>query len=284
MGEVSGNQYVSSNNKPMWLNDKESVELLKAAWAFFDKIYCINLNSRPDRKETCDEIFKMYNIPISFYQVDRHPVSGLQGCFESHVDIITKSYEAGYNNILIFEDDLLDSPYFTSELLSRAVHFMNTDDKWELFYLGTHLDIYSNKVKFVSPYILKVKSFTTHAYALSRKGMERYAYMKYKNVPYDFLTVRNPEAYAIYPGLFYQNGSESDINLVDFPMMSWIKRNWYFLAENYAYNVNIPLYYVAIIGLVIVVTLMMIYYGQPEEPVLFVAVGLLVALILLFLI
>lgn len=267
---------------PKWLKDPDQIKILQEAWSFFDAIYCINLNSRPDRKKTCQVIFDRYHIPITFHNVDRHPVSGLQGCFESHVDIITEGWNKGYQNIMIFEDDLLDSPNFTSDLLGRAIGFMQTDKDWELFYLGTHLNIYSDKVKFVSPHILKVKSFTTHAYAVSRRGMERYHDIEYKDKPYDFLTVVNDEAYAIYPGLFYQDGSESDINMSGFPLMCWVKRNWYYIAELYAYHINVPFMYLGFLALMIATVMMAAWYTRTRDPGLILGFGTLVSLMILF--
>lgn len=267
---------------PRWVKDPEQIEILKEIWSFFDAIYCINLNTRPDRKESSQVIFDRYQIPITFHNVDRHPVSGLQGCFESHIDIITEGYNKNYQNIMIFEDDLLDSPNFTSEFLALAVGFMESDKEWELFYLGTHLNIYSNRVKFVSPHILKVKSFTTHAYAVSRRGMERYQGVQYKDIPYDFLTVENDQAYAIYPGLFYQDGSDSDINMTDFPLMGWIKRNWYYIAEMYAYHINVPFMYLGMFALMIATVVMTAWYTKTRDPGLILGFGTLIALMILF--
>jgi GR25 family glycosyltransferase involved in LPS biosynthesis len=74
---------------------------------FFDKIYCINLKHRPDRYISATKVFNDLNIPnVEFYITEKSSKGGRYGCFESHINVIKKAYNEGYNNILIFEDDI----------------------------------------------------------------------------------------------------------------------------------------------------------------------------------
>ena len=209
-------------------------------WSIFDKIYCINLNSRPDRKRDCQKLFNEYSIPAEFYNIDRHPTSGLQGCFESHINIITKAYKDGLNYILIFEDDIMASKYLTAENLKKSTDFILSNNEAELFYLGTHPEIYSTKSYWEASGVIKLQSICTHAYVLTRKGMAKYANMNFGGTPIDYLYTNNDYCYGAYPCFFYQNGSASDIG-DDFMLAAPLKRHWFRWMELYSYHVNIPI-------------------------------------------
>lgn len=104
-------------------------------WDAFSKIYCLNLKSRPDRRQRCDQIFTDLKIPVEYYHPDKHPTSGEQGCFESHIEVISRAYDAGAETCLIFEDDI--EPYeFSEERLNQAVRFMTEHKDWDLCFLG----------------------------------------------------------------------------------------------------------------------------------------------------
>jgi glycosyl transferase family 25 len=75
---------------------------------FIDKIIYINLDSREDRKKEIEEQFARVGIPsnkIERFSALRHPNSNCAGCNLSHATALRRAYEAGYQNVLILEDD-----------------------------------------------------------------------------------------------------------------------------------------------------------------------------------
>lgn len=47
-----------------------------SAYSFFDDIVCINLDSRPDRREYVQNIFNKLNIPARFYITEKSSKGG----------------------------------------------------------------------------------------------------------------------------------------------------------------------------------------------------------------
>lgn len=183
-----------------------------SVWNFFDMIYCINLYSRNDRLDRCKEFFNRMKIPVFFYRVHKHPISGAQGCYESHLSIFKDAYNRGYNNILIFEDDVIESPYFSIDLIQKGIDFMKKDKKWEIFYFGHQPDIFYNTNYPITNNILKTHSTLTHAYAVSKKYIEKMVDLPYFGMAIDKIFLQNKYSYAIYPMVFYQDeNSVSDI-------------------------------------------------------------------------
>jgi len=107
---------------------------------FFEKIYCINLDSRPDRWEKMQKEFNRWGIKEKVERVSGYLVEGMtfvergeKGCSLSHVHCLRDGYEKGYNNILVFEDDVFFSDN-TNEQLTKSISELPRD--WGLFQLG----------------------------------------------------------------------------------------------------------------------------------------------------
>ena len=96
-----------------------SVDLLK----HFSKVYCINLDRRPDRWEEACKEFEKWGIQDSvqrYAAIDgatlpaHHTVTpGALGLIVTLYNIVTEAKAMGYRNILILEDDV----YFRETLL-----------------------------------------------------------------------------------------------------------------------------------------------------------------------
>lgn len=180
-------------------------------WSYFDDIVCINLKDRTDRYEKSRIMFDKIGIPIRYYQPERHPISGQQGCFESHVNIIREAWNKGCQNLLIFEDDAILSPYYSDQAIEECIEFMgekNTD--YNLFYFGSYSMGYAPKR--ISGNIYTSHSLCAHAYVISRKMMEKIKDMTYIGVAIDLIYVHIDNCYAYHPTLFYQDNSPSDIS------------------------------------------------------------------------
>ena len=215
-------------------------------WYTFDSIRCINLRTRPDRLEQASSVFDKLGIPIEWFVTDKHPNGGIQGCFESHISCIRESYLRGDSMCLIFEDDVIDTNFASDEkLLGLAIDFMETNLEWDLFYFGTCPDIKYSKFepakprKFASS-IFKMHTLCTHAYVVSRKFMRKIYDLKFIGVPIDYLYMSGPVSYGIYPSLFAQRASKSDIS-GDLWNLIPMKDSYFRIVELYAKHVNIPL-------------------------------------------
>lgn len=185
-------------------------------WDYFDSIYCINLYSREDKLKKSSTTFRKLNIPVQYYRVNKHPTSGAQGCYESHLNIIRNAYNKGCRNVLIFEDDAIDSSYYDEKLVKIAIDFLKTTPDWEIFYFGHQPDILFNSSNVVSNNIMKTHSTLSHAYAVSRKYMKKILLSgkeirPYDGTPIDKIYMINNNAYALYPMIFYQDMMGSDI-------------------------------------------------------------------------
>ena len=205
-------------------------------WDFFDQIKCINLNTRDDKMIESSKVFKKLKIPVEYYRVDKHPTDGARGCYESHLSIIREAYYRGCKNVLIFEDDVIDSPYFEEKIISKAIDFMENNRDWDIFYFGHMPDIFSSSSTSISSNIIKTQSTLTHAYVVSRKYMKQLIDKEYSGIPIDKIYVRNENSYALYPMVFYQSESESDI-ATSSPI-----RGLRF-SEFYAYHINYSITY-----------------------------------------
>ena len=142
---------------------------------FFDEIVCINLESRKDKRKHAEKTLNKLNIPAKFYTAIKSPHGGKYGCFESHINVIRKAYQKGLNNILIFEDDLLPSMYYSIDIINNCINFMKNNKNWDLFYLGYCTSGTFKCIFF--PTIVKNdicigNILCTHSYALNRGSMK----------------------------------------------------------------------------------------------------------------
>lgn len=113
---------------------------------FFDCIYVINLASRTDRWAEIREQFQRIGLAPDHPKVLRFdavrpedsgpfPSIGARGCFMSHLGVLKHAQSAGFQRILILEDDL----DFSGDFKSRWPHVqagLSLVD-WQIFY-GTY--------------------------------------------------------------------------------------------------------------------------------------------------
>jgi len=110
---------------------------------YFEKIYCINLDRRPDRWEESLKEFEKLNINVERVSaIDgqtiipptgfRYPV-GAFALLLTHIQIIQNAIRNGYKNFLLFEDDVtfIDDFY---EKFNAKIQYLPND--WDMFYLG----------------------------------------------------------------------------------------------------------------------------------------------------
>ena len=224
-------------------------------WKFFDSIYCINLFSRPDRYQKSKKIFDQLEVPVEYHQVEKHPTNGAEGCFDSHIQVITKSYNKGDQTCLIFEDDIIlevEKQKFR-EQLEIIIDFLKIDQDWELFFLGSlPIPVFFKTKKIGQKNIYQVHSLLAHAYVINRRLMGKLIGSKFSGVPIDHFYMWNDRAYTVYPSLFRQHpGVSSDVS-----------SDAYFdlifkIAEVYAYKINIPFERI-VVGMFFLILLLLI--------------------------
>jgi glycosyl transferase family 25 len=74
---------------------------------YVDKVFYINLDIRPDRKEKIEERLTSYGIEAERFPAIYHDTFGLVGCGKSHLAVLKLAKERGYKNVFILEDDFM---------------------------------------------------------------------------------------------------------------------------------------------------------------------------------
>lgn len=145
----------------------------------FDKIYCVNLDKRPDRWEWAKQELPKLNLPIErFSAVDGselpgHPegfTPGMTGCYLSHFKIFREAVEKGWDSFLVFEDDVC-IPEPTNKYMAKALPKL--PENWDFVFLGytEHEDVKDFGPAFeVNEYWVKPRSpWGTQAYMVRNK-------------------------------------------------------------------------------------------------------------------
>ena len=196
----------------------------------FEKIYCINLDSRPDKWELAQKEFKKYGIDSiieRFPGYVRRSQPCLQGCTLSHVNLLKKCKEDKLYNVLVLEDDIEFLTYSLdyknkkkievesnpTEILHNGLTQLQQFD-WDIFYLGYNVKMKNYCYKeILSDNLFKATTqLTTHSIA-------------YNNSVYDVITSDLEKKYCgidNYLG-FYLSHKINSINL--YPMIGGQREN-----------------------------------------------------------
>ena len=143
----------------------------------FDQVYVINLDKRKDRLEHIKKQFSEYDISfrrvsaVDGHQCKNKPENasindGEWGCTLSHIKVLKNARKNGYEQFLVFEDDVV----FEDNFLERFEnYYKQLPSKWEMFYLGANTT-HDQKIKEISRNVKRTfHSLTTHSYALKSK-------------------------------------------------------------------------------------------------------------------
>lgn len=270
------------------LPDEPSRSNPESFWELIDAIYCINLISRDDRYLEAQKIFQQLNLSakVQFHRPEKDSANPLRGCYSSHQTVINRSYQAGHKYIIIFEDDVIPADDYDQTRLQEVQDFITTNQEWELFYLGILPEIRSEVTKALPNYdhIRAMSSLCTHAYIVSQKGMRKYSQLPYADIPLDYLYILSSKnkSYGIYPSLFDQRTSSSDIDS-KYDWFPW-KQVYFRFIQNYSRQVNIPLNLLAWI-IVIILVGCIIYIGITQrytDPLILLLILLVLGLILIY--
>lgn len=157
----------------------------------FDKVFCLNLCERTDRKEFMEDQFRKLGIldQITWHEAVKHPLGdgniisralGMSqigwlnnddeyNCAREHYTIVKSSYLSGCNHILILEDDI--SLLNNKELFQEMIDLIPRD--YDILRLGAvWTKEYTSELSGKPGWNLCYKDFRgAFGYALNREGM-----------------------------------------------------------------------------------------------------------------
>lgn len=148
---------------------------------FFEKIWCINLDKRTDRWELAQEEFSKMGIldKVERFSAIEHQ-DGRVGVIKSNLAVVKDAKEKGYNNVLVFEDDMkfIESKEKTYEVLNNAIQQIDQKPqiRWSLFYLGANTNDNNKLIKLKQrPNLIYLKnSFAVHAMCYNRSIYDKF--------------------------------------------------------------------------------------------------------------
>lgn len=181
-------------------------------WSFFDKVYCISLVNREDRRKEAQAQFAKVGLAdkVEFVLVQKHAANPEQGIYESHLRCMQMGLESGAGHILIFEDDVVFLRY-SAKRLQQLLRFMASHSNWDVFFLGCMV---RNCWKIPGFPVARIRYRSlTHAYAVPRAFAETVTRLyPWRGVAFDdFLRDLESEGmYVACPALAFQSDSPSD--------------------------------------------------------------------------
>lgn len=103
---------------------------------FFERIYCINLDTRPDRWNKVAKVFEQLWIAdrVTRFPAIRHSKNWHVWCMLSHRAILEEVSREKLANVLVFEDDIVFNINYVDELWQFNLLELPWD--WDLLYLS----------------------------------------------------------------------------------------------------------------------------------------------------
>lgn len=184
----------------------------KGDWSFFDRIYCISLVNREDRRREARRQFARVGLleRVEFVLVDKRRDNPERGIYESHLLCMHKGLTDGARRILIFEDDVVFL-HCSAGRLSELVRFMQDHSSWDMFFLGCMVRR-CRKLPDLPVAHIGYRSLA-HAYVITRE----YAELLTRKYPWhqvaydDFLRdLKSERMYMACPAVAFQSDSPSD--------------------------------------------------------------------------
>lgn len=190
----------------------------------FDKVYCINLPHRTDRRENfLSEVtkydlgdFEFFNAYYGQKLPNLHNLpSGCVGLIQTNIDIIKKSIDNNYETIAILEDDCT----FTDEVSRIDTYFNHLPNDWDMLYLGGNHNLHwsvAAKPIVINDKVIKLQhTFTTHFVGIKRNMFEIIlSNIERFSEPIDVVYAelqKKYNIYSFYPSIAKQLAGYSDI-------------------------------------------------------------------------
>lgn len=160
----------------------------------FEHIFCLNLSHRKDRRQKMisqlEKLELLHSPNFEWHISTSHIHSGImakainnsgQGrfsfpnelnCAREHYSIVKHSFDFGYKNVLIIEDDVL----ILKDLNHISDSLKNIPEDWDILQFGAFSCLPETlEAEALNEYWMRaVKAWNCSMYALNRKGMEFY--------------------------------------------------------------------------------------------------------------
>jgi hypothetical protein len=176
-------------------------------WDYFDRIYCISLDERLDRRQAVETQFEKTGLlnRVEFHIVKKHPHDSEEGIYESHMACIKKGLLAGAGNIVVLEDDILFDG-FSPQRLKQCIDFMKDTPGWKVFFFGC---LVSGSRKTHHAGVLQIKyRCLAHAYVVNRGFAESLIKKPWRRIAFDTeLKSCKGGFYAAFPSFAFQGSS-----------------------------------------------------------------------------
>ena len=159
-----------------------------------DHIYCLNLERSVERREKITKEFEKEALEVEFFKAcDGKAIgkSGVFGCAQSHINIWKDVVVKGYENVLIFEDDV-----WLEKDFKKYLEILEPPEKWDVLYLGASLPILEQKTE---GHFTKCKVLGTFGYIINKNAALKVAYIDAYDLQYDI-----------------------DVHMLDWPLKTWM--------------------------------------------------------------
>lgn len=207
---------------------------------YFDHIYCLNLDRKPEKwnniKKKCNDLsiditrFSAVdgnNIPNStlkkYDKINKYAV----GCLLSHYNIIKDAQKNNYERVLILEDDVL----FCNDFNKKFNEFISKVGNWKLLYLGGTQHKWDG-IKIEDGYYRAKNVDGTFAYAVDQSiyddllQTDSISNRPIDNILWDIQQKYYNHCYVCYPNLIIADVSESEIRGPREVSLHNIKMKW----------------------------------------------------------
>lgn len=181
---------------------------------YFDKIFCINLDRRPDKWALSEAEFKKIGISVErFAAIDGASLTlpstakitaAEAGCSLSHLTLLKRMVESGWSRILILEDDV--------EFMDGANQFFNqwmqqVPTDWDMLYLGGNNVSQPTRI---SRNVSKIiRTYTTSSYGITNAMAQQ--------------VIANVESLSSQVDVAYTNFHRSHKCYIFWPTLAWQK-------------------------------------------------------------
>ncbi len=193
---------------------------------FFDRIFCVNLDSRPDRWKSAVEEFEKHSLQVeripgidgSKMNLDFPPEikEGAVGCALSQFFAIKYAKQLGLNNFLLLEDDI----QFEDNINNIFDEYVKeVPEDWDMLYLGGQ-HYHGMNLQQISEHVYKCEyTLAAHSVAFKSTVFDRFInnlidITKPCDVHYAE-SHKEINAYVFIPHLTWQRNSYSDIEKVN---------------------------------------------------------------------
>lgn len=160
----------------------------------FDKVICINLAERPDKREKMQKKFDDLGIEVEWFTAVQYgfipkiigPILSARvghfnksqpfeiGAALSHYTVIKQSLLRGYNKVLVFEDDVRFHKDFNDKLDSY-LDVLNDIPEWDmLMFYSFMYHILPENERMHKRWVRSFRAWSLMAYGIKRGLMEKY--------------------------------------------------------------------------------------------------------------